>query len=159
MSASVDQQLRHARDRLAALDRERAETRATIAELERETGRPQIASAEDRVALFARLFRGRPDVFATRWESRTHPGRSGWAPRCDNEWRPGVCEKPRVKCAACAQRRFVLFCEAEVRRHLEGRQTIGIYPLLSDETCRLVVVDLDGASWREDAAALREAAT
>ena len=109
--------------------------------------------------MFASLFRGRPDVFATRWESRTQPGRSGWAPRCDNEWRPGVCEKPRVKCAACAQRRFVAFAEPEVRRHLEGRQTIGIYPLLSDETCWLVAVDLDGASWREDAAALREAAT
>lgn len=52
-----------------------------------------------------------------------------------------------------------MFCEAEVRRHLEGRQTIGIYPLLSDETCWLVAVDFDGASWREDAAALREAAT
>lgn len=50
------------------------------------------------------------------------------------------------------------FCEAEVRRHLEGRQTIGIYPLLSDETCRLVAIDLDGPSWREDAAALRECA-
>ena len=46
-----------------------------------------------------------------------------------------------------------------MRRHLEGRQTIGIYPLLGDETCWLVAVDLDGASWREDAAALREAAT
>ncbi len=158
MSAPVDQQLRHARDRLAALDRERAETRATIAELERLTGGPQMASAEERVALFASLFRGRPDVFATRWESRTQAGRSGWAPRCDNEWKPGVCEKPRVKCAACTHRRFVAFSEVEVRRHLEGRQTIGIYPLLSDETCRLVAIDLDGPTWKEDATALREAA-
>ena len=111
-----------------------------------------------RVALFASLFRGRPDVFATRWESQTQPGRSGWAPRCANEWRPGVCEKPRVKCAVCTQRRFVAFSEAEVRRHLEGRQTIGIYPLLSDESCWLVAIDLDGPSWREDVAALRERA-
>jgi len=158
MSAPADQQLQHARDRLAALDRERAETRATIAELERLTGGPRTATAEGRVALFASLFRGRPDVFAARWESRTQAGRSGWAPRCDNEWRPGVCEKPRVKCAACVQRRFVAFSEAEVRRHLEGRQTIGIYPLLSDETCRLVAIDLDGPTWHEDADALRQCA-
>jgi len=90
MSTPVDQQLQRARDRLAALDRERAETRATIAELERRAGGPRVATAEGRVALFASLFRGRPDVFATRWESRTQAGRSGWAPRCDNEWRPGV---------------------------------------------------------------------
>jgi len=158
ISAMVDQQLQLARDRLVALDRECAETRATIAEFERRTGGPQLSTADGRVVLFASLFRGRPDVFATRWESRTQPGRSGWAPRCVNEWRPGVCEKPRVKCAVCTQRRFVAFAEAEVRRHLEGRQTIGIYPLLSDETCRLVAIDLDGPSWREDAAALRECA-
>ena len=158
VSATVDQQLQLARDRLVVLDRERAETRATIAELERRTGGPQLSTAEGRVALFASMFRGRPDVFATRWESSTQPGRSGWAPRCANEWRPGVCEKPRVKCAVCTHRRFVAFCEAEVRRHLEGRQTIGIYPLLSDETCRLVAIDLDGPSWREDAAALRDCA-
>ncbi len=158
MSALIDQQLGQARDRLVALDRERAEVRATIAELERQAGGPQLASAHERVALFASLFRGRPDVFATRWESRTQAGRSGWAPRCGNEWRPGVCEKPRVKCAVCAHRRFVSFSQEEVRRHLEGRQTIGIYPLLSDETCWLVAIDLDGPTWREDADALRQSA-
>lgn len=108
--------------------------------------------------LFASLFRGREDVFATRWESRTQLGRSGWAPRCSNEWRPGLCHKPKVKCAACEHRRFVQLTDQELRAHLEGRQTIGIYPLLRDETCRLVAIDLDGRSWREDASAVRDAA-
>ena len=93
---------------------------------------------------------GRPDVFATRWESTKTPGKSGWAPRCLNEWRPGVCDKPKVKCADCANRRFVAWSDAEARRHLEGRQTAGIYPLLADETCWLVAIDLDGPGWRED---------
>jgi superfamily II DNA or RNA helicase len=159
MTSSVDQELRSARERLAVLDRERADVRATIAALQASSGGPDIGSAEGRVALFASLFRGRPDVFATRWESRTQPGRSGWAPRCANEWRPGVCEKPRVKCAVCAHRKFVPFCEAEVRRHLEGRQTIGIYPLLADESCWLVAIDLDGPTWPEDAGALRDVAS
>ncbi|MBA3746846.1 MAG: DEAD/DEAH box helicase family protein [Solirubrobacterales bacterium] len=158
MASVVDQDLRRARERLAALDRERAEVRATIASLQGTAGGPDIATAQGRVALFASLFRGRPDVFATRWESRTQPGRSGWAPRCANEWRPGICEKPRVKCVVCAHRRFVPFSEAEVRRHLEGRQTIGIYPLLADETCWIVAIDLDGTTWRQDTSALREAA-
>jgi hypothetical protein len=150
--------LQRARDRLIALDRERAELRAKIVRLERATGGPQIGTAEGRVALFASLFRGRTDVFATRWESRAKQGVSGWAPRCANEWKPGVCEKPRVKCAACAQRRFVALSDAEVRRHLEGGQTIGIYPLLADETCWLVAIDLDGPTWREDVGAVRDAA-
>ena len=97
-------------------------------------------------------------MFATRWESTKTAGRSGWAPRCRNEWRPGVCFKPKVKCADCANRRFVPLTPTEIRGHLEGRQTVGIYPLLPDETCWLVAIDLDGASWRDDVGALRESA-
>lgn len=158
MTRPTEDQLHDARARLAVLDRERAELRAGITELERHLGKPQTATAEGRVALFASLFRGRTDVFATRWQSRTKPGSSGWAPKCSNEWKPGVCEKPRVKCAVCADRRFVPYSEAEIRRHLEGHQTIGIYPLLGDETCWLLAIDLDGSSWKEDAGALREVA-
>jgi hypothetical protein len=108
------------------------------------------------VALFASLFRGRADVFATRWESARSRGKTGWAPRCSNEWRPGLCAKPKVRCADCANRRCVPWSEAEARRHLEGRQTAGIYPLLADETCWLVAIDLDGPTWREDVDALRD---
>jgi hypothetical protein len=69
-----------------------------------------------------------------------------------------VCEKPRVKCADCANRRFVAWSEAEARRHLEGRQTAGIFPLLADETCWLVAIDLDGSGSRDDVGALRDSA-
>lgn len=34
---------------------------------------------------------------------------------------------------------------------------MGIYPLLADETCWLLAIDLDDGSWREDVTALREA--
>ena len=150
--------LTRARERLVELDDERAELCRTIASIEATTGGPDVTTAEGRVALFTSLFRGRPDVFATRWESTKSPGKSGWAPRCLNEWRPGVCEKPKVKCADCANRRFVAWSEVEARRHLEGRQTAGIYPLLADETCWLVAIDLDGPGWREDVSALRDSA-
>jgi hypothetical protein len=65
-----------------------------------------------------------------------------------------VCFKPKVKCADCTSRRFIPLTAGEIRRHLEGRQTIGIYPLLADETPWLVAIDLDGASWRTDVVAL-----
>lgn len=150
--------LEQAQTRLAQLDRERAALARQIAATRSATGGPDIGTAEGRVALFQSLFRGRADVFATRWESIRAPGRSGWAPRCSNEWQPGVCQKPKVKCANCASRRFVALTQIELRRHLEGLQTIGIYPLLTDETCWLVAIDLDGASWRDDVVALRESA-
>jgi superfamily II DNA or RNA helicase len=150
--------LARARERLVELDRERTELCRAIAKLEFAAGGPDVTTADGRVALFTSLFRGRSDVFATRWESTKSPGKTGWAPRCVNEWRPGVCEKPKVKCADCDNRRFVAWSDAEARRHLEGRQTAGIYPLLADETCWLVAIDLDGPGWREDVSALRDSA-
>jgi len=73
-----------ARARLAELDGERAALRKTIAALERDSGGSDITTAAGRVTLFTSLFRGRPDVFATRWESTRAPNRSGWAPKCSN---------------------------------------------------------------------------
>jgi superfamily II DNA or RNA helicase len=43
-----------------------------------------------------------------------------------------------------------------VRQHLEGKQTIGVYPLLLDETCWFLAVDFDKKIWQEDANAFWE---
>jgi hypothetical protein len=40
-----------------------------------------------------------------------------------------------------------------IRNHLTGKQTIGIYPLLPDETCWFLAVDFDKKCWMADAAA------
>lgn len=53
-------------------------------------------SIEERVAVFHSLFKGREDVFARRWFSKT-TGKSGYQPVCINEWRRGVCDKTVCK--------------------------------------------------------------
>lgn len=111
---------------------------------------------EHKLELFADLFRGRADVFPLRWEKPAQ-GRSGWAPCCSNEWKAGVCDKPRVKCGECPNQAFRATTENELLGHLQGRQVMGVYPLLADDTCRLLAIDLDGGSWREDVAAIRDA--
>ena len=40
-----------------------------------------------------------------------------------------------------------------VENHLFGKETIGVYPLLPDETCWFLAVDFDKKSWQEDARA------
>ena len=40
--------------------------------------------------------------------------------------------------------------------HLAGKHTVGIYPLLPDDTCHLLAVDFDEAEWREDARAFAQ---
>ncbi|NLY17064.1 MAG: DEAD/DEAH box helicase family protein [Gammaproteobacteria bacterium] len=109
-------------------------------------------STADKIALFRRLFRGREDVFALRWESKT-TGKSGYAPACANEWRPGVCEKPRIKCSECQHRVLLPLSDAVIYNHLAGKHTIGVYPLLEGDDCYFLAADFDEAEWRDDARA------
>lgn len=113
---------------------------------------PSRLSPGEKVALFRRLFRGRTDVYPIRWESKT-TGKSGYAPACGNEWRAGVCEKPRIKCGECSNRLLVPLSDTVIYEHLAGKRTIGVYPLLTDDTCHFLAADFDEAEWREDAKA------
>ena len=114
---------------------------------------PACASltTEEKIALFRRLFRGRTDVYPVRWESKT--GKTGYSPACANEWRVGVCEKPRIKCADCGHRLLMPVADQTIYDHLAGRHTVGVYPLLADDSCHFLAVDFDDADWRSDAQA------
>src|ERR1700737_3120628 len=138
--------------RLTALERERA---AIVAEIETLRSAPSEATAaikvippekagdlvdrnstiENKIALFRRLFRGRSDVFPIRWENRK-TGRSGYAPACANEWQPGVCAKPKVKCSACPNQAFFAVDDVSIERHLRGTDAngapfvMGVYSIL-----------------------------
>lgn len=108
----------------------------------------QYLRTQDKLELFKRLFRGRTDVFPLRWESKT--GKTGYSPACANEWRPGVCQKPKIKCAECNHRQLVPVDDHVLYRHLAGEIVAGVYPLLADDTCFFLAVDFDEADWRED---------
>ena len=109
-------------------------------------------STQEKVALFRRLFRGRDDVYALRWQSSSS-GRSGYAPACANEWRPGLCEKPRISCRDCNHRVLLPLSDAAIFGHLAGEHTVGLYPLLENDHCHLLAVDFDEQDWRDDARA------
>jgi superfamily II DNA or RNA helicase len=112
-------------------------------------------STDEKVALFRRLFRGRTDVYPVRWESKTS-GKSGYAPACANEWRAGVCEKPRIKCGDCGHRLLIPLSDAVIYKHLAGDHTVGVYPLLEDDSCCFLAIDFDEAEWRDDARAFMQ---
>ena len=106
-----------------------------------------------KLELFAHRFRARSDVYAQRWDN-PKTGRSGYSPACANEWRPGVCGKPQVKCSECPNASFKPLDRAALREHLRGNAVIGVYPLLAGDLTFFVAIDLDDESWREDARAL-----
>ena len=107
-----------------------------------------------KVALFRSLFRGREDIYPVRWESKK--GRAGYSPACRHEWNRAFCDKPRVKCGQCDNREFLPVTDKTIYYHLAGKQTIGVYPLLIDDTCWFLAADFDKSSWQIDVTAYLE---
>lgn len=117
----------------------------------------------DKIKLFMSLFKGRQDVFPKRFESKT--GVSGYQPCCENEWINGICRKPKIKCSKCKHRKFIPVSESVIESHLKGCDikkqshndyTIGVYPLLPDDSCWFLAVDFDKTTWEKDANAFCE---
>ncbi|OOG43620.1 DEAD/DEAH box helicase family protein [Rhodanobacter sp. C05] len=106
-------------------------------------------STAEKVRLFRRLFQGRTDVYPVRWASKS-TGKAGYSPACGNEWHPGVCQKPRIKCSDCSHRLLLPLSDAVLYDHLAGKHTAGVYPLMSDDTCHFLAADFDEAEWKED---------
>jgi len=105
------------------------------------------------------------------WQEASAPmaqsktGKTGYAPACRNEWVRDACGKPKVKCGECPNQAFIPISDDVVCSHLAGKAsgnsadfTIGIYPMLSDETCWFLAADFDKKSWMADVAAFRDAA-
>ncbi|EEC8327562.1 TOTE conflict system archaeo-eukaryotic primase domain-containing protein [Escherichia coli] len=118
--------------------------------------RVSVLSIDEKVALFRRLFRGRDDVWALRWESKTS-GKSGYSPACANEWQARICGKPRIKCGDCTHRQLLPVSDLVIYQHLAGTHTAGLYPLLEDDSCYFLAVDFDEAEWQKDASAFMRA--
>jgi len=104
------------------------------------------SSGEAKIAIFRKLFDGRDDVYARRWEDAAKR-KSGWSPAHRGSW-----NTPRD------QRRYLPLTDEVVRGHLEGRDTVGLYPLLVGDTTRLLACDFDKSNWKLDVQAYVEAA-
>src|SRR4051812_548776 len=161
------QELAREEARLAELNRQRETARSRVKALREElavlpaSSLPVITNAQapttstDKVHLFRSLFRGRKDIFPTRFESK-RTGKPGYAPACANKFVRGVCELPRVKCSECPNQAFRPVDDQVVLDHLQGRHVMGVYPLLEDETTWFLAVDFDKSSWQDDVGAFVE---
>lgn len=119
----------------------------------------QHSSSDAKIALFRSLFCGREDVFARRWYSKTTE-KSGYQPVCGNEWADGLCDKRKYKCSTCPNRKLMQLTDNDIFKHLagkdeHGRDVIGIYPMLKDETCNFLCVDFDEEDYENAVTAFR----
>jgi len=92
------------------------------------------SAAEKKIALFRSLFRGRDDVYAVRWKGKN--GKSGYSPAGAMDWRTIHAARPEDRKKVARNTRMLQpLTDKAIYNHLIGKLTIGIYPLLPDETC------------------------
>jgi superfamily II DNA or RNA helicase len=99
------------------------------------------------IPLFTSLFHARQDVYAIRWEK---DGKSGYMPACKLDWE----DYRKFKASGGLYKDYTKkeiwpLNEEAIRRHLSGRETIGIYPLLEDNTSFFIAADFDEANWQD----------
>lgn len=103
------------------------------------------------------LFKSRTDIYAKRWVNQA--GRSGYSPDCKNLFHPTLCRKTVKggRCDGCPAKEYLPLTENVVDLHLKGKATIGIYPLLEDNTTWFLAVDFDDHSSGPDKKPLDDA--
>ncbi|HUF76829.1 MAG TPA: DEAD/DEAH box helicase family protein [Longimicrobiales bacterium] len=108
---------------------------------------PQVhgrSPAQEKIALFRALFRGREDVYARYWcDERS--GKKGYSPAARGRSGRGAKD-------------YLPLTDEVLYRHLAGEDVVGLYPLLPDDTCHLLACDFDGPTWAGDALGFLEAA-
>lgn len=110
-------------------------------------GAVDASSAQpDKVLFFRHLFAGRDDVHALRWENEL-TGRSGWVPAVEGGFHRGR-----------QNRNYLPLTDEVITAHLTGTVHAGVYPLMSDDRCRLLACDFDGSGALLDALAFTKAA-
>ncbi len=107
------------------------------------------------IELYLEFFRGNINCYAVRWQNKQ--GRSGYSLACDNEWKRGLCNKPKVKCLECSHQSFKPLDSRAIYDHLSGSFTVGIYPMDADSHCWFLAIDFDKSDWKEASLAYAEA--
>jgi len=115
-----------------------------------------VLNESEKIQIFKSLFIGRQDVYAKLWISKK-TGKKGYSPACKNEWAKNICIKPTGKCSDCTAKEYLPFTDEVILGHLNGRQVIGIYPMLTNERCRFLAADFDKEAWIDDVSAFRNA--
>lgn len=104
--------------------------------------------SNDQILLFFSLFKGRNDIYAKRWEK---DGRNGYSPAYEVDWTEYRAFKAKGgKFSDFPNKKPLLLTTEIIRDHLNGIQTIGIYPLLTDNTSYFIAADFDKENWQKE---------
>ncbi|QKY70107.1 DEAD/DEAH box helicase family protein [Lentibacillus sp. CBA3610] len=135
MGYNTEDQLQQALKEIERLRKENTELRQTLQYYQIQVpadsagSKSKTEKLNERIHLFRSLFRGRDDVFAYRWEMSNE--KTGYSPARKNN-------------------QFLPVSNQVIYDHLTGEKTIGVYPVLCDNSCWFLVVDFDKKNWKKD---------
>ncbi|MFL5748233.1 MAG: TOTE conflict system archaeo-eukaryotic primase domain-containing protein, partial [Niastella sp.] len=103
--------------------------------------RIMILISKESLQVFMSFFKGRQDVFAIRWEK---DGRSGYMPAYDLNWDEYAIHKANGGTLKdFANKSYSPLTEQRLLNHLSGKEVIGLYPLLPDNSSWFIAADFD----------------
>ena len=99
--------------------------------------------------VFFSMFWGRTDVYSKRTIKKS-TGEANYYTQCYNFWKNG-CPRitgSKIKCQDCQRQAYKELKKEQIIDHLRGNSedatdVIGVFPLLTDDTCRFIVFDFD----------------
>lgn len=99
--------------------------------------------------VFFSMFWGRTDVYSKRTIKKS-TGEVNYYTQCYNFWKNG-CPRitgSKIKCQDCQRQAYKELRKEQIIAHLrgnseDGTDVIGVFPLLTDGTCRFIVFDFD----------------
>lgn len=104
--------------------------------------------SDNQLNLFQSLFKAREDVYAMRWEK---DGKSGYMPAYEINWDEFNRHKAQGGTfKTFKNKKYLPLTKEKLAEHLSGKHTIGVYPLLSDNTSFFIAADFDEQEWLKD---------
>ena len=96
---------------------------------------------QEQINLYKSLFKGREDVFALRWEKEK---KSGYSPAYSYD--PYLYKIHKMKGGSFqnyTEKTHQALDNIQIANHLNGKQFVGIYPLLQNNTSWFIAADFD----------------
>ena len=96
---------------------------------------------EQNLKIFKSLFKGRKDVFAIRWE---RDGKSGYMPAYILDWDQFKIHKAKGGTLKnFKDKDYAPLTDQRILNHLSGKEIVGVYPLLQNNTSWFIAADFD----------------
>lgn len=101
----------------------------------------------DHIEQYKSLFRGREDIYAIRWEKE---GKYGYMPAYKVDWSDYNIHKSKGgSFKNYSKKEYQPLSDEVLNLHFQGKETIGIYPLLEDNTSFFIAADFDDNHWKD----------